>query len=268
MSSDRHIPRQRVRGVHRSSSAANLVVASIVIVCGWLLWVLYVAPGPSKTASERIPGAHEDTTPLLTALPSAAFDSASALIARLPSVHGLPVQELETTPPMLGIDRTRAMAELYHEPGVVTGAAPHAVIIPVDGVRPSELSDTYPLMPANAPLHDGIDIIAPEGTPVIAAVDGAIARLHYGEEGGLTVYQYNRDSSRVYFYAHLAQYADDLTRGRFVHQGDVIGYVGDTGEAQPGNYHLHFAIWHISDPKDFWNGEPIDPYPLLIGHRR
>jgi peptidoglycan LD-endopeptidase LytH len=83
------------------------------------------------------------------------------------------------------------------------------------------------------------------------------------ERGGLTVYQLGPDDKTVYYYAHLSRYADDLAQGQTVAPGKLIGYVGDTGNAGPNNCHLHFAMWAVSDPKKFWSGEDINPYPLL-----
>lgn len=112
-------------------------------------------------------------------------------------------------------------------------------------------------------MHDGIDIPAAQGTPVIAAADGQITRLFQNELGGTTIYQLSTDQKLVFYYAHLQRYADGLSEGMFVRQGEVIAYVGDTGNAGPGNYHLHFSIAVVSDPKRHWEGTNINPYPLL-----
>lgn len=105
--------------------------------------------------------------------------------------------------------------------------------------------------------------MAPAGTPVLAATDGKILRLFQSERGGTTIYQLSRDEKTVYYYAHLERYADNLTEGSMVRQGDVIAYVGDTGNAGAGNYHLHFSMAAVSDPKRYWEGTNINPYPLL-----
>ncbi len=139
-----------------------------------------------------------------------------------------------------------------------------SLVIPVAGVAPDDLSDTFTDARSGGRSHDAIDIHAPQGTPVIAATDGEIARLFESELGGLTIYQVADDDSTVLYYAHLDAYAPGLGEGDEVAQGTVIGYVGDTGNAAPGSYHLHFALWTTDDPDDFWDGDSINPYSLLV----
>jgi len=137
------------------------------------------------------------------------------------------------------------------------------LIIPVSGVRADQLLDTFSDARSEGRTHDAIDIPAAAGTPVLAAADGEIIKLFLSERGGITVYQLSVDKRLVFYYAHLQGYADGLIEGRYVHRGDVIAYVGDSGNAGPGNYHLHFSIATISDPKRYWEGSNINPYPLL-----
>jgi murein DD-endopeptidase MepM/ murein hydrolase activator NlpD len=137
------------------------------------------------------------------------------------------------------------------------------LIIPVMGVRSDQLIDTFADARSEGRAHDAIDIAAAEGTPVVAAVDGEIARLFQSERGGTTIYQLSPDKKLVFYYAHLQRYADGMYAGKFVRQGEVIAYVGDTGNAGIGNFHLHFSIAAISDPARYWEGTNINPYPLL-----
>jgi len=137
------------------------------------------------------------------------------------------------------------------------------LIIPVEGVRPDDLRDSYDAIRSGGRLHRAIDIIAPRGTPVLAAADGEVIRLSYNQAGGITIYQMSDDKKLVFYYAHLDRYADDLAPGAYARQGDVIGYVGDTGNAGAGNCHLHFSIWSVTDPKKYWTGDNINPYPIL-----
>jgi len=137
------------------------------------------------------------------------------------------------------------------------------LIIPVAGVRSDQLVDTFTASRAEGRTHDAIDIMAPADTPVLAAADGTITKLWQSERGGTTIYQLSADQKMIFYYAHLARYADGLTEGKQVRQGEVIAYVGDTGNAGPGNYHLHFSIAIVSDPKRYWEGTNINPYPLL-----
>jgi murein DD-endopeptidase MepM/ murein hydrolase activator NlpD len=137
------------------------------------------------------------------------------------------------------------------------------LIIPVTGVRPEQLQDTFTDARSEGRAHDAIDIVAPAGTPVVAASDGEIVRLFQSDRGGTTIYQLSPDKKLVFYYAHLQRYADGLVAGKFARQGEVIGYVGDTGNAGAGNYHLHFSIAVVADPKRYWEGTNINPYPLL-----
>ena len=137
------------------------------------------------------------------------------------------------------------------------------LIVPVAGVRPEQLIDTFDDARSEGRVHDAIDIMAPAGTPVLAATDGKILKLFQSDRGGTTIYQLSTDEKTIYYYAHLQRYADNLTEGNFVRQGATIAYVGDTGNAGAGNYHLHFSISAVSDPKRYWEGTSINPYPLL-----
>jgi murein DD-endopeptidase MepM/ murein hydrolase activator NlpD len=148
-------------------------------------------------------------------------------------------------------------------PAIQEPTSPARLIIPVAGVRPEQLRDTFSESRAEGRIHDAIDIASPRGTPVIAAADGPIVKLFQSERGGTTIYQLSTDGKLVYYYAHLDRYAEGLAEGHFTKQGETIAYVGDTGNAGPGNYHLHFSIAEISNPKDFWHGVNINPYPLL-----
>ena len=147
---------------------------------------------------------------------------------------------------------------------IQSGATPAVgLIIPVAGVSRDQLLDTFSAARGDGRVHDAIDITAPKGTPVLAVAAGKIIRLFQSKAGGTTVYQLSADEKFIYYYAHLERYADDLYEGRFVVQGETIAYVGDTGNAGAGNYHLHFSIAMTSDPKRWWEGVNINPYPLL-----
>ena len=137
------------------------------------------------------------------------------------------------------------------------------LIIPVAGIRADQLTDTFSDSRSEGRTHDAIDIMAPAETPVLAAADGQIQKLWQSELGGTSIYQLSADQKMIFYYAHLARYADGLTEGKQVRQGETIAYVGDTGNAGTGNYHLHFSIALVSDPKRYWEGTNINPYPLL-----
>jgi murein DD-endopeptidase MepM/ murein hydrolase activator NlpD len=143
------------------------------------------------------------------------------------------------------------------------GALPNNLIVPVAGVRPEQLRDTFSESRSEGRVHDAIDIAAPLDTPVLAAADGTIIKLFQSERGGTTVYQLSADKKFIYYYAHLHRYAEGLAEGHLAKQGETIAYVGDSGNAGAGNYHLHFSVALVSDPKRFWEGVNINPYPLL-----
>ena len=144
--------------------------------------------------------------------------------------------------------------------------APMRLLIPVAGVAPEQLQDTFRDSRSEGRVHDAIDIMAPRDTPVLAATDGRVVKLFRSVKGGITLYQLAAADERyVLYYAHLERYADGLAEGHVARRGETVGYVGDTGNATPGNTHLHFQIYRVEDPKKFWTGENLNPYPLLGG---
>ncbi len=154
------------------------------------------------------------------------------------------------------------------KPAVTVG--PAGLAIPVAGVKPSDLTNTYAQTRAGGTrVHDAIDIMAPHGTPVVAAARGTVEKLFYSKGGGgITAYVRSDDGRWIYYYAHLQEYAPGLREGQRVTQGDVIGTVGSSGNASPEGPHLHFAVHRVT-PNDEWHGgSPVNPYPLLAGNPR
>ncbi|MEA2488718.1 MAG: peptidoglycan LD-endopeptidase LytH [Acidobacteriota bacterium] len=146
----------------------------------------------------------------------------------------------------------------------MTGPSSEQPIIPVAGITAGQLHDTFDdARGGGSRVHHAMDILAPRGTPVVAAVDGTIRKLFSGGAGGLTIYQFDMPQQRIYYYAHLDHYAAGLGEGLFVKQGTVIGYVGTTGNAPPGTPHLHFSIENLPATKEWWKGVPVNPYPVL-----
>ena len=143
--------------------------------------------------------------------------------------------------------------------------APSGLAVPVVGVKQSELTDTYDAARGAGRRHDAIDIMAAEGTPVIAAADGTIEKLFSSVRGGITIYERSADQKWIYYYAHLSAYAPGLKEGQAVKRGQVIGKVGHTGDASPDGPHLHFAVNSMAPGERWWNGTAINPYPLLAG---
>ena len=146
---------------------------------------------------------------------------------------------------------------------------PAGLAIPVAGITASQLTDTFTqARAAGARVHDAIDIMADEGTPVIAAADGTVEKLFFSDGGGgITAYVRSPDQRWTYYYAHLQGYAPGLAEGQKVKRGQVLGRVGHTGNANPEGPHLHFAINQMRAGEKWYQGTPINPYPLLAGKR-
>lgn len=132
--------------------------------------------------------------------------------------------------------------------------------LPVQGVTPAQLSDTYTQSRAAGAPHEAIDIMSARGTPVLAVEDGKVAKLFLSKPGGITVYQFDPGSQYAYYYAHLDRYAEGLAEGASLRKGQVIGYVGSTGNASPDAPHLHFAIFKLGPERQWWRGTPLNPY--------
>ncbi len=167
---------------------------------------------------------------------------------------------------------TGEVAGTVHSRPPAPGAAPDArLAIPVAGVAASALSDTWGDDRAGgARRHQAIDIAAPRGTPVRAAASGIVEKLFDSRDGGRTLYIRTGDRRWSHYYAHLDGYAPGIGEGRRIRRGATIGYVGDSGNAGAGNTHLHFAIARMRRGDRWWQGEPVNPYPLLArqGARR
>ena len=151
--------------------------------------------------------------------------------------------------------------------GVTVG--PAGLAVPVAGIKPEQLSDTYTQARAGgARLHDAIDIMAPEGTPVVAAADGTVEKLFLSQGGGgISAYVRSPDQRWIFYYAHLQGYAPGLGEGQKVRRGQPLGRVGHTGNANPAGPHLHFAIHRMQPGEKWYNGSAINPYPLLAGKK-
>jgi murein DD-endopeptidase MepM/ murein hydrolase activator NlpD len=143
-------------------------------------------------------------------------------------------------------------------------ASPSALVIPVADVQASQLSDTWGQGRGDGTReHHAIDIVAPRGTPVVAAADGTVEKLFESKDGGHTVYIRRTDPAWIDYYAHLDTYAPDLREGVTVRQGQPLGTVGSTGDADPAAPHLHYEIKHMGAGEKWWQGTDVNPYPIL-----
>ena len=144
------------------------------------------------------------------------------------------------------------------------------LMVPVEGVSPERIPDTFDAPRAGSRTHRATDILAPRGTPVLSADDGRVLRVSRNRAGGLTVYATDEGERLVYYYAHLDRYADGLEEGTKLAKGMVIGYVGTTGNAPKDTPHLHFQVMRREPHKRYWEGTPLDARPFLaeIGRKR
>jgi len=218
-----------------------LLAAGVLVPVGALIWYLtvkYPPPQPVTVLPTAAPPIIEATPPPPAATPASGFT---------PPSSASPSPTPTVTP----------------EPAVLLPESAAELLIPVAGVRPEDLQDTYNDARDAGRTHDAIDIIAPRGTPVLACADGTIVKLFLSQPGGITIYQLSADQKSIYYYAHLERYADQLAEGQSVRRGQVLAYVGDTGNTTPGNYHLHFPVSLVADPKRYWEGTNVNPYPLF-----
>ena len=132
--------------------------------------------------------------------------------------------------------------------------------LPVQSISPGDIHDDFNQLRGSNRRHEAIDVLAPRHTPVLAVEDGTVAKLFLSEAGGITLYQFDPTDSYVYYYAHLEGYAPGLKEKDAISRGQVIGFVGTTGNAPRDTPHLHFAIFKMSDQKQWWRGTAIDPY--------
>ena len=161
----------------------------------------------------------------------------------------------ETAPPPMAVNEPPSMRD---------ADAPRALILPVAGVPASAIHDMFNDARGGR-RHEAIDIMAPTGTPVIATDDGVVKKLFTSKPGGLTVYQFDPDQRFCYYYAHLDRYAPGLHEGQTLKRGQVLGYVGTTGNAPKNAPHLHFALIRLDKDRRWWKGTYVNPYPLLAG---
>ncbi|WP_332878796.1 M23 family metallopeptidase [Massilia sp. S19_KUP03_FR1] len=230
----------------------TLIIGAVLGAAGLFVYLRQV---PHDAA----PGAV--VTPGTTALPAPAVapapNSAAALNGQLPPA---PV----VAPDLTEADLPVRPSEPVPMPAVNGADAPAGkLLVPVDGVKFSQLSDTYNAPRGSERQHEALDIMAPKGTKVFAVADGKVAKLFNSVPGGLTVYQFEPAEKFAYYYAHLDKYADGIKEGQLLKRGDLIGYVGVTGNSDPKAPHLHFAVVQLTPEKQWWKGTPVNPYPLM-----
>jgi len=170
--------------------------------------------------------------------------------------------EIEIRPAEAPPHQEPAPAATIGEIAAVDDLAARRLLVPVEGVSRSDLRQSF-TESRNGREHAAIDILALRHTPVRAVAAGRVAKLYASARGGLTIYQFDASERYCYYYAHLERYAEGLEEGLTVERGQLIGYVGTSGNAPPDTPHLHFAIFAMGPGKRWWEGTPIDPYPVL-----
>lgn len=183
-----------------------------------------------------------------------------------PETQAPPVAE--TAPPTEGTPGESRPWLQVPSPVPAGELASRGLLVPVQGIGREQLSNTYgDARGGGSRIHEALDIMAPRNTPVLAVEDGKISKLFNSQQGGLTIYQFDPSETYAYYYAHLDRYARGLKEGQTVRKGQVIGYVGTTGNASPEGPHLHFAIFRLTPEKKWWKGDPLNPFEVLRGSR-
>lgn len=232
-----------------------MLVVGVLLGAAGYWWLEREAPqaalAPAPAAAPAVT-AQSDASEAAMAAPSAAPAVADpAVAASSPSTETMPAANTPAAP-----------ASAASPEAASSGSG---LLIPVQGIGSGQLQDTFTDARSEGRVHDAIDILAPTGTPVIAVADGTVEKLFNSERGGLTVYQFDPNGTYCYYYAHLERYADGLAEKQAIKRGQVIGYVGSTGNADPAAPHLHFEIHRLGPEKQWWKGEVLNPYPVLHG---
>lgn len=232
-----------------------MLVVGVLLGAAGYWWLEREAPqaavAPASTAA-----------PAVTAQPDAA-ETAMATSSAAPAVAAPAVAASSPSTEMVPAADTPAAPASAASPEAANSGS--GLLIPVQGIGSGQLQDTFTDARSEGRVHDAIDILAPTGTPVIAVADGTVEKLFNSERGGLTVYQFDPNGTYCYYYAHLERYADGLAEKQAIKRGQVIGYVGSTGNADPASPHLHFEIHRLGPEKQWWKGEVLNPYPVLHG---
>ncbi len=243
----------------RRYAPAILVAAFLGFVAGVLVMAVFDAReartsaasladdcGPSTFAAQPDPGTSPGPSPSPAPTPSGPMAPVPPPVAPPAAV---PDPRVPTAVPELGIDpigdlKTRDLR------------------LPVSGVPAKNLTRSFSDKRGSDRVHEAIDILAPRHTPVLAVEDGVLVKFFHSKAGGNTIYQFDPASRYAYYYAHLDRYASGVKEGDTVKKGQVIGHVGTTGNAPPNTPHLHFAIFKLTEKKQWWKGTPIDPFDI------
>ena len=197
-----------------------------------------------------------------TAVPHAAAPAS-------PPAEPVPPVSVAVTPPEPAVGTAPATTAAPNQTNTTTNGSTAAIpadglLMPIAGVRRDQLINTFDQSRGDGRRHEAIDIMAPRGTPVLAVADGKVVKLFHSKAGGLTVYQFDTTEKLAYYYAHLDAYAPSMAEAKQIKRGDLVGYVGSTGNADPAAPHLHFAVFELGPEKQWWKGTAVNPYPMLV----
>lgn len=245
------------------------LIAGIVLgAAGTLLLLSRVPLDNRETAAITMPGDRPAAVPQTVPASQPVIDSAAVPAPALTPTPAAPIDPPHAAAPLRPGKAGDSLAGMRPNDSSGTGGpaasgSGNSLLIPVAGVKFAQIQDTYNQPRGSERVHEALDILAPIGTPVYAVADGKITKLFTSKPGGLTIYQFDPSEKYSYYYAHLDHYASALKEGQQVKRGDLIGYVGATGNADPAAPHLHFAMFELGPEKNWWQGKPINPYPLL-----
>lgn len=242
----RRFERRRMERLRRGATLVGISFALGALADVALTWRLHEFDFPTNSLANHQPR----TTNQVAADPEPAHDPDEPQAVHRPGEGAALLPAVGTT----GAVANEAVIEALRD---------RDLEIPVEGVDDDDLRDTFADARGKR-AHEALDIMAPRHTPVLAVEDGVIAKVFNSKGGGgLSLYQFDPTNTYCYYYAHLDRYADGIRDGSRVRRGQVIGYVGSTGNASPDAPHLHFAIFRLTSERLWWKGEPINPYPVL-----
>jgi murein DD-endopeptidase MepM/ murein hydrolase activator NlpD len=254
----------------------TLIVGAVLGAAGLFIYLRQV---PHDTAAATVSVPTTVNGPAVIAPPAPAGpNSAAAIDAAMPKAPAVPPDLSEAdlplkptaedtaslkTVPAVDATPSAASASAPASASSATAGAKPKLMIPVEGIKYAQLSDTFNQPRGTERHHEALDIMAPKGAKVVAVADGKLVKLFNSKPGGLTVYQFDPTETYAYYYAHLDRYADGIKEGMQLKRGDLIGYVGTTGNARADAPHLHFAVVELTPAKQWWKGTSINPYPML-----
>ncbi len=246
----------------RSPFARFTVAFVAVVLCAGGLWFYYTRRSVAAVRIADKPSPAGAIGPVVPPISQPSAAGAQPQMPDPPDVNGLNYPEVTIPGAELPIPAP-AGKQAPTTSDYVADLTARKLVMPIEGVHAKDLSDTFNDQRSTL-KHQASDVMAARGTPVRAIDQGNVVKLFLSKLGGKTIYQFDDSQRYCFYYAHLDRYADGLKEGSLVRAGDVIGYVGSTGDADPNAPHLHFAISLLNLDKRYWQGTPLDPYPVLI----